>query len=118
VTTYRYGGPVIRTLGAALVTGVLLATTACGGSGTRPSAGELSKALQKGGSSLVGSDTTGNKKAADCLAKVLVESRISDRALKAIVEGNKTYQPSKADLSAGIAIRTKIVKCLPAGLGN
>jgi hypothetical protein len=119
VTTDRYGGAVMQKLGVALVTGVLLVTTACSSGGTRPTQDELSTALQKGGGSVPGIDSGKvSKKAADCVAKVLVGSRISDRALKAIIDGTKTYQPSTADQSAAIAVGSKIVKCLPAGLGN
>ena len=108
----------VRKFGAALALGVLLATSACGGGGSRPSQDELSKALQKGGdhSVLGATGTNVSKKSADCIAKVLVDSRISDRALKAIVDGTKSYSPSRADQTAAVGIASKIVKCLPAGL--
>jgi len=110
----------MRKFGAALAISVLLVTSACGGGGSRPSESEVSKALQKGGDgSILGDDASKvSKKAADCVAKILVDSKISDRALKAIVDGNKTYQPSKADTAAGVAVSSKIVKCISGGLGN
>ncbi|MFL6023235.1 MAG: hypothetical protein ACJ72O_07840 [Marmoricola sp.] len=110
----------MRKFGAVVALSVLLATTACGGGGSRPSQDDLAQALTKGGKgSFLGED--GSKvstKAADCIAKLLEESNISDRALKAIIEANKTYIPSRRDEIAAVALRTKIVKCLPAGLGN
>ncbi|MFL6158160.1 MAG: hypothetical protein ACJ72D_18870 [Marmoricola sp.] len=107
----------MRKISAAVALGVLLATSACGGGSSRPTQDELSKALQKGGTSVLGdSGTKVSRKSADCVAKVLEDSRISDRALRAIVEGRKTYSPSRADQSAAIGVASKIVKCLPAGL--
>ena len=111
----------MRKFGAALAISALLVTSACGGGGgSRPSESELSKALQKGSEGSVLGNGAGkvSKKAADCVAKVLVDSRISDKALKAIVDGDKTYQPSKADTSAGVAVSSKIVKCISSGIGN
>ena len=109
----------MRKFGAALAISALLVTSGCGGSGSRPSEDELSKALRKGGdSAILPGDVKVSKKAADCVAKALVDSRISDRALKAIVEGNKNYQPTKADTNASIAVGPKILKCLPEGFGN
>ena len=109
----------MRRFGAGIAISVLLVTSACGG-GSRPSQGELSKALQKGATSKVlgGSGITVSKKAADCIAKLLVDSKVSNRALQAIVDGSKTYRPSKADTVAATQVAPKIVKCLPAGLGN
>ena len=109
----------MRTFGAALAVGVLVATSACSG-GSRPSQGDVSSALQKGGDNSVlgGSGAKVSKKAADCIAKVLVESKISDRALKAIIDGKKDYKASKQDQTAAVAVSSKIVQCLPAGLDN
>src|SRR5690242_18943228 len=108
----------MRRFDAELTVSVLLAISACGGGGSRPYQDELSHALQKSGEgSILGyGDTKVSKKAADCVAKVLEESRISDRALKAIVDGRKSYSPSKADQTAAVGVANKIVKCLPAGL--
>ena len=109
----------MRKIGAALAVGVLLATAACGGS-SRPSKDDLSQALRKGGENSILGASSGNvpKSAADCLAKVLVGSRISDRALQAIVDGNKNYKPTTRDATAAGAVRSEIVECLPSGLGN
>jgi hypothetical protein len=111
----------LRGLGAALTLtlGLLLVTSACSGT-SRPSQSDVSQALQKGAdNSVLGSRaSTVSKKAADCIAKVLVGSNISDRALQAIVDGTKNYRPTKQDEAAAVGISSKIVKCLPAGLGN
>ncbi|RNL79501.1 hypothetical protein [Nocardioides marmorisolisilvae] len=108
----------MRRFGAALAISVLLVTSACGGGGSRPSQDEVSQALQKGGDNSILGDSGSkvSKKAADCVAKVLVDSRISDRALQAIVDGKRNYSPSKADQTAAVGVANKIVKCLPAGL--
>jgi hypothetical protein len=116
--TKRYLAPVNRRFGAALATCALVVTSACGGGSSRPSADELSKALRKGGQdSVLGADAGKvSKKGADCIARVLVDSRISDRALQAILDANASYLPSKADAAAAAGLRAKIVNCLPAGL--
>lgn len=108
----------MRECGAALVTGAVLAASACGGGGSRPSEAELSRALQKGaeGSILGEGASKVSKEAADCVAKVLVGSGISDRALTALVEGRKSYTPTKADTAAAVKVSSKVVACLPAGL--
>jgi hypothetical protein len=56
-----------RTIGAVVAVSVLLVTSGCGGSGSRPSEDELSKALQKDstGKLLGGEGTKINKKADD-----------------------------------------------------
>ena len=72
----------------------------------------MSKAFQKG---LGGSDTAGKKltkKQADCAGKVFVESKISDEALNAIVDGKKDFKESKADDKALQAVTPKLVKCI------
>lgn len=110
----------MRRIGAAIALSVLLVTSACGSGDSRPSQDDLSKALRSGGdNSVLGKASSDvSKKAADCIAKVLVDSNISDRALKAIIESRKDYLPSKRDQAAAVAVSSKIVKCLPAGLGN
>lgn len=108
----------MRECGAAVAISLLLATSACGGGGDRPSQGDLSQALRKGGqSSILGPDADKvSKQGADCIARVLERSKISDRALKAIVDGDKTYRASQSDVAAATAVKDKIVACLPAGL--
>ncbi|MCW2758597.1 MAG: hypothetical protein JWO46_2343 [Nocardioidaceae bacterium] len=102
----------MKKLGAGLAVVVLLATSACGGGG-RPTAEEMSKAFQKGvnGSSTGGSEVKLTKKQADCAGKVFVESKISDDALRAIVDGKKDFKESKADDKALKTVLPKLIKC-------
>lgn len=110
----------MRKFGAALAMGVLLIASGCGGGSDRPTENEVSKALQKGGDdSILGA--AGSKldnKAADCIAKALVDSKISDEALQALVDGDKKYKGSKADASAASAVSSKMVKCISAQVGQ
>ena len=109
----------MREFGAAVAVGVLVVTSGCGGGGgSRPSQDDLSRALRSGGqSSILGPDADKvSKQGADCLAKVLVGSKISDRALQAIVDGDRNYRASRADIAAATALKAKIVACLPAGI--
>ena len=108
----------MREFGAAVAISVLLLASGCGGNGDRPSQDDLSQALRKGGqSSILGPDADKvSKPGADCIAKVLVHSKISDRALQAIADGDKTYRASQSDVRAAGALKDKIVACLPVGL--
>jgi hypothetical protein len=103
-----------KNLGAALAAAVLLATAACGGGGgaasSRPSEDEISKALQKGVNSTAGAQKL-TKKQADCAAKVFEKSKISDKALKAIVSGDKKFKESKADDAALKKVLPELQKC-------
>lgn len=110
----------MRAFGAALAVSVLLLVPGCGSSSDRPSQDEVSKALQKGGEgSILGS--AGSKlsdKQADCIAKVLVDSKISDKGLQALVDGKKNYKASKQDASAATSVSSKMVKCVSTGLST
>lgn len=101
-----------KKLGAALAVALLLATSACGGGG-RPSEDDVSKAFQKG---VNGTETDGTKikltkKQADCAAKVFVKSKVSDKALKAIVDGDKKFKESKKDDAALQKVLPELQKC-------
>lgn len=82
----------------------LALASACGGS-DRPSQAEISTAIQK-------TDSSFSKKGADCAAKVIVDSDISDRGLKAIAGDEKNYKPSAADKAVEAKISPAIAKCL------
>jgi hypothetical protein len=107
----------MRRFGALLAMSVLLVATGCGGSG-RPSVNEVSKALQKGGKdSILGAASSKiGDKAANCVAQTLVDSKLSDEALQAIVDGEKNFKPTKADTTAASAVSAKMVKCVSTGL--
>lgn len=108
----------MRKFGAVLAMSVLLATAGCGGgSSSRPSADEISKALRNGKDSVLGSaSSTLSKKAADCVGKAFVDSKLSDQSLQAIVKGDKAYKPSATDKSAITGLESKIVKCISPAL--
>lgn len=105
-----------KKLGASVAVALLLATSSCGGAGggdDRPSANELSKAFQKG---VKGSETNGQelkltKKQADCAAKVFEKSKISDKALRAIIDGDKKFKESKKDDAALQKVVPDLQKC-------
>ena len=101
--------------GAALAAGALLLVSACGGDQDdgRPSAGEISKALQKGTSGTdLGLSEDLSDDAADCIADVLVSSEVSDQALQSIIEGDKSYTLSEKDEAALTPTVPELTKCL------
>ncbi|MCW2754326.1 MAG: hypothetical protein JWQ32_1737 [Marmoricola sp.] len=103
----------MRRFGAALAISMLLVTSGCGGSSSsRPSADDISKALRKGDSVLGAASSKLSKKSADCVGKVFVASKLSDKALQAIVAANKAYKPSTTDTAAINGLETKIVACI------
>lgn len=111
----------MRRFGAVLAISTVLLASGCGGR-SRPSADDISNALRKGQDSVLGPASASlTKKAADCVGKVFVDSKLSDGALKAIVAGDKAYQaykPSKADTGAINALAAKIFACVTPGAGG
>ncbi|MCW2780868.1 MAG: hypothetical protein JWR35_1317 [Marmoricola sp.] len=105
---------------AALAIVLLLGTAACGGgSGSRPSTDDISKALQKGTSSGdLGGIPKLDKKAADCIAKSFADSKLSDKALNALVSGDSKFKPSASDTKALTGIIPAMAKCAPALAGQ
>ncbi|MCW2786578.1 MAG: hypothetical protein JWP74_3095 [Marmoricola sp.] len=111
----------MRKFGAALAISVLLVTAGCGGSSggggsSRPSASDISKALRQGGDrSVLGASASKlSKKSADCVGKALTDSKVSDKALKALVKGDKTFKPSTSDTKAITTIESAVIKCVSA----
>lgn len=84
-----------------------LSLSACGGGDDRPSKEDLSKTLsdKKNGAGLT-------KKQADCVAEAMLDSKISEKGLKAIAEGDKDFKPSAADKKAQTAVTEDITKCV------
>ena len=108
----------MRRFGAVLAISMVLVTSGCGGS-SRPSAGDISSALRRGQDSVLGSASANlTKKAADCVGKVFVDSKLSDSALKAIVAGDKAYKPSTTDTAAINALAAKIFACVTPTAGG
>ncbi|MDX6276851.1 MAG: hypothetical protein QOJ72_979 [Nocardioidaceae bacterium] len=93
-----------KTLTAATIVITLALAGGCGG-GDRPSKGDLSKAIQK-------TDSSFSKKGADCAAKALLDSKISDKGLKAIADNDKKFKPSAADKKAQAKVSPALAKCL------
>jgi hypothetical protein len=81
------------TLCTALAAG-LLALAGCGSSVERPTEAQVVKSL-KDESSVFGGLVP--PESADCFAKVLHKSDLSDGTLNAIVEGDASYKGSKSD---------------------
>jgi hypothetical protein len=92
-----------KTLTAATIVITLALAGGCGGS-DRPSQGDVSKAIQK-------TDSSYTKKQADCAAKILVDSDISDKGLKAIADDDKKFKPGAADKKVQAKVTPAIAKC-------
>lgn len=105
----------MKKFGAALAVVALLATSGCGGGG-RPSTEEISKSLIKNTKSGelkdIGVNIEFTKKQADCVAKAFHDSKLSDKALKAIVEADKGYKETKKDTEALKATTPALTKCM------
>lgn len=103
-----------RNLLAAPATALLLLVAACGGGG-RPSADELSTAIQQqarsGKDAMIQHSIDG--RSADCMGRVLHDSDLSDEALRAIVAGKAHYDASPADERAMKRIAPDFVSCIP-----
>lgn len=100
-----------KTLSLAIAAAALTLTAACGGGGSdRPSADEISKALT-GDDSVLG--TSVPKKAADCMAKVFEESKLSDKTLNALIKGDKDYK-NEDDTKVLTTLSTDLGKCATA----
>jgi len=99
---------------AALAGSALLLTAACGGGGggDRPSTADLTKALSKGSDSVFGSALSSvPADAMKCIAKVLHDSKLSDKTLKAIVDGDADYKGSKSEENVLEGLQDDVVKC-------
>lgn len=110
----------MRKIGVALVT-VLLAASACGGSGSsRPTVAELSQSLQGGNAAglmnLPASLVT--PKVADCMARVVVDSKLSDKAVIALRDGDKSFSGDAADSKLVTDLATKLGACATAAAGQ
>ena len=101
----------VRKFGVAAATAVLLLTAACGGGGGRPSVDDIQKSLTDGKAADVLGTTTLTDDQAECIAKILEKSGISDEGLQAIVDGKKNYKPSKDDEKESGKVAAKFVSC-------
>ena len=96
-----------KTLSAAFVVAALTLTSACGGGGgDRPSQDKVAAQLKKSTNGAI----TG--KQADCAAKAIVDSDLSDAAVKAVAENDTKYKPNDQDTKAQGDISKEISKCI------
>lgn len=103
-----------RLLTAAVGAALLVTTAGCGGGG-RPSPDEISAALQheaRTGNDALVKDSI-DQKAADCMARVLYRSDLSDAALRAVVDGRKNFDASTSDQKAMRKVAPDFVSCIP-----
>lgn len=89
---------------------LLLATSACGSS--RPSASDLSKALQNGVDVAGTGSASYPKQTADCLTGILEKSHASDTFLTAIADNDKSYRRSQKDDKVLLDSNAEAAKCL------
>jgi hypothetical protein len=102
----------VRKIGLVVASAALLLTSACGGGG-RPSVDDVSKSLTDGkaGGLMNLPSGTLTDKVADCLAKAIVDSDLSDDAVNALVDGDKDYKGGKDDTKAMTSVATKLGEC-------
>jgi len=96
----------MKKTGLTLIALALAFTTACGG-GDRPSQEEVSKSLSTKSSELPNAMP---KKQADCVAKVLVDSDLSDKTLDALVAKDAKYKGTKKENKILSSLSAKITK--------
>ncbi|MET3960126.1 hypothetical protein ABIE44_000060 [Marmoricola sp. OAE513] len=102
----------VRKIGVAAATAALLLTAACG-DGERPSADEVAKSL-KGGKAAEVLGSTSNlltDKGIDCIAEAIVDSKLSNEAIRALVEGKDKFRGDKGDNKAMTSLQGDIAKC-------
>lgn len=97
-----------KTMGA-LCAAAVLTLSACGGGADRPSQAEVKKAITSEDSVL---GTAIPEAAADCVAKALVDSDLSDKTLNALVEGDEDYKGSDEDQKALSGLGADVSKCV------
>lgn len=85
---------------------VVTLATACGGGG-RPSQDDIADGL-KDNTSEYGEVTDD---VADCMAKAIHDSDLSDDAVQAVVDGDEDYEPSDDDQKASEDVTKDIVDC-------
>ena len=92
---------------------MLAVLTACGGGGGRPSEDDIAKALKdKDNAAGAAFQTVGTSdEIIDCVAKALHDSKLSDDALQAIVDGDGDYGADKEDSEAISGLTDDLIKC-------
>lgn len=106
----------MRGFGAGLLAAVLLCTAGCGGDddadGARLSTATVAKSLRSNDSFLGSAASQLDDQKAACIAKALVGSDISDKALEALLGGDLGYKLSAADEAAMTPVMTSVGTCI------
>lgn len=106
--------------GLAVLGAVLLAITlplsACGekdSAAGRPTVDQINSALTDGpfGDELGLKDAGVPDRVFTCIAQKIEDSKLSDAALQALVDGDKGYQPSDTDQNAISGLQSQILTC-------
>jgi len=95
-----------KLIAAAIVGGSVLLTAGCG----RPSTDDIQKAIAKA-SNVAGIPTSLTSEQYKCIATAIHDSKLSDDALKALVDGKSTFKASDGDDAAMEALGEKISAC-------
>ncbi|MRJ76827.1 hypothetical protein GEV29_09785 [Aeromicrobium sp. SMF47] len=98
-----------KSLSTAMIVAALALTSACGGGEDRPSKGEVKTSITSKDSVF---GTSIPEAAADCVAGLLVDSKLSDKTLNAIVEKDEDYKGSKEDREALTDVSKKFSECV------
>lgn len=111
----------MRVIGATLAFGLLVAVSGCGGDqaadppavAARPSVAVIAASLLE-----VGDDpsTSYTPSEADCIAKILVASELSDDALRGVARGVPGFDQSAADQTVYRGLVREISSCLVGSL--
>jgi hypothetical protein len=96
-----------KSMSALFIVAALALTSACGGGDDRPTQGEVEKAITSE-KSVLGAIPD---KAANCVAGVLVDSKVSDDTLNAIVENDEDYKGTDKDKDALEGLQDDLGKC-------
>jgi hypothetical protein len=107
---------ILRAVLALTMGAALWGTAACGGGGDgggRPSTDAIAKTLQSKASDnpFAGLVDKLDAKTANCIAEKLHSSKISDKALRALVNGDTDYKGSTSDQQAAAGLVPALTAC-------
>lgn len=92
---------------------VLVLATACGGDDGRPSADEISSAMQDNAEEFLGSaDIPDDAIDWDCFGQAYYDSDVSDETLRAMVDQDEDYDPSDDDQAALVDVASSSTDCV------
>ncbi|MEI5675571.1 MULTISPECIES: hypothetical protein [Nocardioides] len=90
---------------------VVTLATACGGGG-RPSVDEVSEGMQDNASEIFGDSVPTDGIDWDCMAKLYVDSDLSDDALQAIADGDSDFKGDEDDTKAAAEASKGATDCV------